>query len=87
MVSIQRSLEAKLLIRLKQSAPENGESTFPIVALGNQAYAEFSRKLGLPQSTLHRLERCEQSITLRRLQQILTRLRCALRDVFGKEFR
>lgn len=53
---------------------------------GRRTYAEFSRRLGLPQSTLHRLESCEQSITLRRLQQILRRLRSSLAEVFPKEF-
>jgi transcriptional regulator with XRE-family HTH domain len=38
---------------------------------GKMTYAEFSRRLGLPPSTLHRLENGEQSITLRGLQQIM----------------
>ena len=45
-------------------------------------YAQFSRKLGLPPSTLHRLEAGQQSITLRRLQQVMTRLKCRLSDIF-----
>ena len=45
-------------------------------------YAEFSKKLGLPPSTLHRLEAGEQSITLRRLQQVMSRLKCGLSDIF-----
>jgi len=53
---------------------------------GQRTYAEFSRKLGLPPSTLHRLESREQSITLRRLQQVLRRLRVSLAEVFPKEF-
>jgi DNA-binding Xre family transcriptional regulator len=49
---------------------------------GDLSYAKFSRKIGLPSSTLHRLEMCEQSITLRRLQQITKRLKCSVRDIF-----
>jgi DNA-binding Xre family transcriptional regulator len=49
---------------------------------GSMTYAEFSRKVGLPPSTLHRLETCSQSITLRNLQQIMIRLKCKLTDIF-----
>jgi lipoate-protein ligase A len=52
---------------------------------GEMTYAEFSRRLGLPPPTLHRLERGDQSITLRGLQQIMKRLRCTLSDIFGVE--
>ena len=48
-------------------------------------YAQFSRKLGLPPSTLHRLERGDESITLRGLQQIMRRLKCRLGDIFPGE--
>jgi len=49
---------------------------------GEMTFADFSRKLGLPPSTLHRLEQCQQSITLRGLQQIMKRLKCGLQDIF-----
>lgn len=52
---------------------------------GEMTFADFSRKLGLPPSTLHRLEQCQQSITLRGLQQIMKRLKCGLRDIFPPE--
>jgi transcriptional regulator with XRE-family HTH domain len=45
-------------------------------------YARFSKKLGLPPSTLHRLEQGAQSITLRGLQQIMRRLKCGLTEIF-----
>ncbi len=45
-------------------------------------FAQFSKKLGLPTSTLHRLEQCQQSITLGRLQQIMQRLKCKMSDIF-----
>jgi transcriptional regulator with XRE-family HTH domain len=50
---------------------------------GEMTFAQFSKKVGLPPSTIFRLERCEQSITLGRLQQIMDRLKCSLTDVFG----
>lgn len=49
---------------------------------GDMTFAQFSKKLGLPASTLHRLEQCQQSITLGRLQQIMSRLKCGLADIF-----
>jgi transcriptional regulator with XRE-family HTH domain len=49
---------------------------------GDQTFAEFSRKVGLPASTLHRLERAEQSITLGKLEQIMRRLKCGWSDIF-----
>lgn len=52
---------------------------------GEMTYAQFSRKLGLPPSTLHRLEQGAQSITLRGLQQIMRRLKCGLADIFPKD--
>ena len=47
-------------------------------------FAAFSKKTGLPRSTLFRLENGEQSITLGRLNQIMDRLKCSLEDIFGK---
>lgn len=52
---------------------------------GDLTYARFSRKVGLPPSTLHRLEQGTQSITLRKLELILSRLKCRLTDVFPGE--
>jgi transcriptional regulator with XRE-family HTH domain len=49
---------------------------------GEQTYVQFSRKLGLPRSTIFRLENCEQSVTLGRLQQIMDRLKVKLSDIF-----
>jgi hypothetical protein len=45
---------------------------------GEITYAESSRRLGLPPSTLHRLERGGQSNTLRGPQQIMKRLSVAI---------
>ena len=49
---------------------------------GSLTFAQWSRKIGLPPSTLCRLEVGQQSITLRRLQQIMSRLKCGFDDIF-----
>lgn len=51
---------------------------------GDETFAAFSKKLGITASTLFRIENCEQSITLGRLQQIMDRLKCSLSDIFGE---
>lgn len=53
---------------------------------GEMSFAQFSRKVGLPPSTLYRVERGEQSITLRMLQHIVGKLKCRLGDVFPEQF-
>jgi len=50
---------------------------------GTMTFAQFSRKLGVSGSTLHRIENGQQSATLERLQQFLRALRCDYEDVFG----
>ena len=49
---------------------------------GDMTFAQFSKKVGLPPSTIFRLERCEQSITLGRLDGVLSKLKCSWADVF-----
>ncbi len=49
---------------------------------GEMTYVQFSKKVGFPPSTLHRLEQGNQSITLRALQQIMRRLKCGLSEIF-----
>jgi transcriptional regulator with XRE-family HTH domain len=49
------------------------------------SYAQFSRKVGVPPSTLFRLENGEQSITLKTLHGILVKLKCSVKDVFAEE--
>ena len=53
---------------------------------GETTFAEFSRRTGLPPSTLHRLESGEQSITLGRLQQLMVRLKVRLADIYPAEW-
>ena len=49
---------------------------------GEITYAAFARKLGITPSSLFRLENCQQSITLKTLQQIMDRLKCSWSDIF-----
>jgi transcriptional regulator with XRE-family HTH domain len=49
---------------------------------GSESYVSFGRKVGLSASTLYRLENCEQSITVQKLEQVLTKLKCTAEDVF-----
>ena len=49
---------------------------------GGRTYAQFARKMGLSDSTLHRLEMGEQNVTLKTLEHITQRLRCKVADLF-----
>ena len=49
---------------------------------GEETYAAFGRRTGLPPSTLFRLEQGQQSLTLGRLEQITKRLKVKLADIF-----
>jgi transcriptional regulator with XRE-family HTH domain len=49
---------------------------------GGETYASFARRIGLPPSTLFRLEQGQQSLTLGRLEQITKRLKAKLADIF-----
>ena len=50
---------------------------------GSESYASFGRKVGLSASTLFRLENCQQSITVQKLEQVLAKLKCTAMDVFS----
>jgi len=49
---------------------------------GDLTYQQFSRKTGISDSTLHRMELAEQNVTLKTLEQICTRLKCKMSDIF-----
>jgi len=49
---------------------------------GDQTFQQFARKIGLSDSTLQRIEMMQQNVTLDTLQQIVTRLRCKVSDIF-----
>jgi transcriptional regulator with XRE-family HTH domain len=67
-----------------RSSLERQLGTFLRKKRGEQTFAQFARKLGIPPSTLHRLENGEQSITLGKLEQVMRRLNCKLSDIFEK---
>jgi len=52
---------------------------------GDLTYAQFARKLGLSDSTLHRLEMADQNVTLKSIEQIATRLKVKVGEIFGEE--
>jgi DNA-binding Xre family transcriptional regulator len=49
---------------------------------GDLTLAQFSRKLGISDSTLQRLEVGEQNITIDSLETIIDRLKCSISDIF-----
>ena len=52
---------------------------------GDLTYQQFSRKTGLSDSTLHRLELGQQNVTLNTLEQICDRLKCSISDIFARD--
>ncbi len=52
---------------------------------GELTYQQFSRKVGISDSTLHRMEMGEQNVTLKTLEQICERLKCTISELFGEE--
>jgi transcriptional regulator with XRE-family HTH domain len=55
-------------------------------ARGELSYAQFSKKVGISHTTLHRIERGEHHLTLHKLDTILTKLKARLSDIFPEEF-
>jgi DNA-binding Xre family transcriptional regulator len=51
---------------------------------GDLTFQQFSRKTGVSDSTLHRLELGEQNISLKTLEQLCDRLKCSVSDLFGE---
>lgn len=51
---------------------------------GDKTQEAFSRKLGISQATLARLESGAQNTTIKTLQQICKSLRCDIGDLFKK---
>jgi transcriptional regulator with XRE-family HTH domain len=52
---------------------------------GEMSYAVFAKKLGITPSSLFRLENCQQSLTLKTLQQITDRLKVGLTEIFPEK--
>jgi DNA-binding Xre family transcriptional regulator len=49
---------------------------------GRATLSQFGRKLGISDSTLQRIEVCQQNVTLDTLEQIIKRLGCKITDIF-----
>ena len=52
---------------------------------GDLTYQQFSRKTGISDSTLHRLELGEQNVTLKTLEQLCDKLKCSMSEIFGEQ--
>jgi DNA-binding Xre family transcriptional regulator len=50
---------------------------------GDLSYLQFSDKMGLTASSLYRIERGKQSVTLGTLEKICERLNCQVSEIFG----
>jgi transcriptional regulator with XRE-family HTH domain len=53
---------------------------------GGLSYADFSKKVGVSHTTLHRIERGEHRLTLSKLETVIEKLKVRLRDIFPNEF-
>ena len=51
---------------------------------GEMTLPAFARKLGISSSSLHRMERGEQDVTLKTLKLLLKRLKCKTSDMFAE---
>lgn len=49
---------------------------------GEATYAQFARRLGISDSTLHRLELGQQNVTLKTLEILADKLKCKVSDIF-----
>jgi len=77
---------------------DNDRSTIPHVAQrlaknlgsflrkkrGKLTYAQFAKKVGLSDSTLHRMEMADQNVTLKTLEQLAERLKCKVSEMLGE---
>ena len=50
---------------------------------GALTYEQFARRVGVSKSTLQRMELGEQNVTLDTLEQLKTRLKCRMSDIFS----
>jgi DNA-binding Xre family transcriptional regulator len=49
---------------------------------GDMTYSQFSKKVGISDSTLQRLEMGEQNVTLKTLELLTKRLNCSMGEIF-----
>ena len=45
---------------------------------------QFSKKLGISDASLHRLEQGQQNVTLKTLEQLSARLKCGVGEMLGE---
>lgn len=50
---------------------------------GELTFAQFEKRMGISSSTLHRIELCDQNVTLDMLETITDRLKISIADIFG----
>lgn len=53
---------------------------------GDLSYVQFSKRIGLSHTTVHRIERGEHHLTLSKLETILVKLKIKLSDIFPEEY-
>ena len=49
---------------------------------GEMTFAAFEKKMGISASTLHRIEMCDQNVTLDMLEDIMVRLKVSMSEIF-----
>lgn len=51
-------------------------------ARGDSTFVQFEKRMGISASTLHRIELCDQNVTLDTLETIMDRLKVSMSDIF-----
>ena len=54
-------------------------------ARGELTFVQFEKRTGISASTLHRIEICEQNVTLDMLETITKRMKVSMSDIFGTQ--
>ena len=75
--------EAAFVVPLPPSDLDKKLSKFLKKSRGAMSFSQFSKITGLTPSTLFRLENCDQTITLRRLEPVMKRLKVSISDIFA----
>ncbi len=50
---------------------------------GDLTYQQFARKVGISDSTLHRLEMGDQNVTLKTSEHLSGKFKCGIGEMFG----
>ena len=54
---------------------------------GDTPQYKFAKTLGISESSLNRLELCEQNVSLKTLEKLCQRLKCDIGDLFPRDTR